>query len=104
MENILWGLLSIYLILNNSMIKLITSMVQLRTSKKLYKFTHLIAILLVLIPVILVPYFIEQHHICDTNPCCKFEANPGKPQGSIYQLTSTANPAKFHKLWLNWLN
>ena len=59
MENILWGLLSIYLILNNSMIKLITSMVQLRTSKKLYKFTHLIAILLILIPLILVPYFIE---------------------------------------------
>ena len=52
MENILWGLLSIYLILNNSMIKLITSMVQLRTSKKLYKFTHLIAILLILIPLI----------------------------------------------------
>jgi len=61
MENILWGLLIIYLILNNSMIKLITSMVQLRTSKKLYKFTHLIALLLVVIPLILVPYFIEKN-------------------------------------------
>ena len=59
MENILWGLLISYLILNNSIVQLIRSNVQLRTSKRLYKYTHLIALLSIIVPVVIFPYHIK---------------------------------------------
>lgn len=59
MENILWGLLIIYLILNNSIVQLIRSNVQLRTSKKVYKYAHLIALITIIVPVVIFSYHIE---------------------------------------------
>ena len=59
MKNILWILIFSYLTINNSVVQLIRSNVQLRTSKKVYKYTHLTALLSIIVPVIIFSYHIE---------------------------------------------